>query len=380
MIMPKTKAAKTSTILTKSIPSVSMFFKETWSLYKKVAVPFIFLSLIQIVIAIVVISGLGLGGVLIGLALGPGGSFSFLQNSGQMNADQMTPFISSIAASVGIFSLVVLVAIINLGSAFQASLIILTAKKGKVGVGEALNHGFKYIVPVLIVSAIMSFLVFGGLFLFLIPGIVMGILMSFAAFEVVLEDRKPLAAIKASISMVSQNFWSVVGRILLIWLATMLLYIVLSIVTSIFSEATASLIVMAFNIALTPLSLVSLTVLYQHTKSASVEKPVSMVWMWIVAVIGAMIGLSLMILIAGFAVKNFGVLDSVYPSELKSLTIDISENAFKTVNEHRRANNLMPLVENIELCISPTGDIKDVMNSENMYNHHYSEATTSKFA
>jgi|GEM_PF-2582922 len=309
--MPKVLKARNKIVPTQSLPSVSLFFKETWMLYQKVAVPFILLSLIQLVVFFVVLLGLGVGALLIGLALGLGGSVSKLQNSGFMSIDQMMPLIGGVAATVGIFSVVFLAAINYLSSSFQASLILLTAKyKGKISMGEVLNQGFKRVVPVFVLSVIMFILIFGGLLLFIIPGLVMGILMSFAVFEVVLENRKPLAAIKSSISMVSQNFWSIVGRLVLISFATLGMYLLLGIVQSIFSEAIGGLVNIVFNIALMPLGLVFMTVLYQHTKAASELRPVSMIWMWCISLVGLIIGVSLSILIAQPLSKAFEAIRS----------------------------------------------------------------------
>jgi len=392
--MPKAMVVKDQPLLTKSLPSVSVFFNETWALYKKVAVPFIFLSIIQLIISLLVFLGLALGGLLIGLALGLGGGLSNLQNLGQMSFEQMMPMIAGIAAGVGIFSLVIVIAIINLGSAFQASLILLTARyEGKIGVGKALTEGFKYVVPVLIVSLITLLLVLGGFFLFLIPGILMGILMSFAAFEVVLENRKPLAALKASISMVSQNFWSVVGRMVLIWLASVAVYIVLGIVESILSESVASLLGFIFNIALMPLGLVAMTILYRHTKAASAEKPVSMTWMWITALIGAIIGVSLITLVArsaGDLYKNARLSDSnevqdwseVSGKYLDSVNVnpELAATTFSAINDYRTANNLVPLIENTDLCSFSNWNTNDIEKIQSTGFHFNSEVNGSETA
>ena len=57
-------------------------------------------------------------------------------------------------------------------------------------------------------------LVFGGLGLLIIPGILIAFFFAFVAFEIVVESQSGWNALKRSYFMVKNNFWEILGRLL----------------------------------------------------------------------------------------------------------------------------------------------------------------------
>lgn len=350
------------------LPEISQLFTDTVELFKKTAVSFLLLALIQTVISVAIFVAVGLVAILVGAVTG----LANLGTLANIDAAHMAQIIPGLMAGFGIFLVALFSIFLFLGPAFQASLILLLGKyEGKVEYGKVLKEGFKYIIPVLLASLVLSFLTIGGMFVFFIPGIVIAILASFTVYEIVLSGKKPLVAFNSSVSLVTQHFWGVVGRGLLFGLVNFAIFAVLGVLQEVLrksvGEGSAVLLNMIANIALMPLSMVFNVVLYRQVKAASQEKTTSPTWIWIVGIVGWVL-----LVVLGLTVGR-GVIQALRQAEERA-TSDLSEydwnqmeegsgypemdegqseltlGTFTAINEYRAQNNLEPLLENPLLC------------------------------
>lgn len=158
-------------------------------------------------------------------------------------------------------------------------------RRGKItSVWRVYADGRAYYLRYLWVGILAGFAVFGGALLFLVPGIYLAVIFSFAPFVVIAERAGGRKAFRRSSQLVSGYWWPVVGRVLLMALSvagagaalgvvgifviffcsllqpTVALY--LSDVWSAFMDA-----------AILPPTVILTVLLYHHLKKLHAEKP-----------------------------------------------------------------------------------------------------------
>ena len=96
----------------------------------------------------------------------------------------------------------------------------------QLGFAEALEKGNSIILPLLWVGLLTGFIIGGGFMLFVIPGIIFMVWFFFAQFILVKEDVRGMSAILKSREYVRGEWFNVALRLLLIWVATILVGII----------------------------------------------------------------------------------------------------------------------------------------------------------
>lgn len=89
-----------------------------------------------------------------------------------------------------------------------------------VDIQESYRWGFTRLGPVLVVSLLSGLIIFGGLLLLFIPGLIFAIFLAVAIPALVVEDLHGTAAIGRSWNLVKGNFWHVLGTIIVAGLIT----------------------------------------------------------------------------------------------------------------------------------------------------------------
>lgn len=190
----------------KSLPSISSLFKESWVTFKGSVLNLFILYLISFgVFAVITIVGL-----LITIPLGAFSVFSAIQEN------TLTPAFFTSLGVMGIVILIFIIIFIIVSLALNAAMIMVVANyKSKPSSWAMFKKGFSYVLPLILASIITGFLIYGGFFLFVIPGIVFGIALSFTYYEIVLNKKPVLSAMRRSMGIVFANFWGILGRMLL---------------------------------------------------------------------------------------------------------------------------------------------------------------------
>lgn len=296
-----------------SLPPLSVLFKETWTTFKGSVLNLFILNLVSIGIFI----GIGLLALIISL---PFGIFSIVS---AVSSNKLSPAFFSSLGAVGIIILVAIVVITVVGFAFQAaSFLFIDTYKTKPGFGKTFRKGFSYVLPLFLLGLFSGVLVGGAYFLFIIPGIVLAILFSFAPYEVVLRNQRVLPALRRSIQIVSANFWGIVGRILLWFIIVLVVSIIPHALLS--SKGTAGsfpLLSTVVNVALGWLGICYSIALYKQARAkVPDEKGGRLLWPIIISVIGWIIGV--IVLVSLLSLITFLITQGLKENKTKQKKID----------------------------------------------------------
>lgn len=214
--MDQDQAQTTTVPKSPSLPSVKILLEESWEVFSK--------SLLNIFILeiILIVGGLLILGVAL-LASLPFGAYTFIMNSMEKGFDP-----ASIASLGVIIFIVIIAAIIWLifATVVQIATIMIVAEyKSPPSFKLALKRGLKLVVPLSLSSIITSFIVLGGFFLFIIPGILLSFLLSFSSYEIILNNQKVMNSLRRSMKLVLANFGPIALRIVLIIIFSIILSI-----------------------------------------------------------------------------------------------------------------------------------------------------------
>ncbi|KKP59612.1 MAG: hypothetical protein UR53_C0001G0112 [Candidatus Magasanikbacteria bacterium GW2011_GWC2_34_16] len=174
----------------------------------------------------------------------------------------------------------------NLVFSLWVSLGLMTAiKKWHRGEPEAtfkenLNATIGYLWPAIYTGALVLLIVLCGSLLFIIPGIIFGLWYTFTFYAIIFENKKGVAALKASKELVAGRTTTILGYAIVIGLAFGLISLVLNwilvMITSVFSfsELSTTMVDNAISfivgLLIAPLSLSAMITLYFSAK----ENPV----------------------------------------------------------------------------------------------------------
>lgn len=220
------------------------------------------------------------------MALGLGGSFAVMGSMAEISPAAIGTMI--------VVGALALVAMMVFSSVIGTSMMISVAEaQQKPSVGSLISRGLKLFLPVFFTSLLMFFIIYGGLFLLIIPGIIIAILTGFSIYEVVFTEHRYVAAIKNSVKMVAQNFGELFVRVLVIIGISIGLVIVESILQNMAggesSEAMPliSLVMGVVQMIFGWFIMCYYFLLYTEARKATdFNKSASITWMWVVAVLG----------------------------------------------------------------------------------------------
>ncbi|MBI2600646.1 hypothetical protein HYW42_01720 [Candidatus Daviesbacteria bacterium] len=207
----------------KSLPAIQTLFKDSWKLFAKKLLNlfivniiglagFVFLAIVAAVILL--ISGVGIG------------VFSSAFQSGNFNP-------ATFSGMIPLFSIILILLLIGftvmtIFVVIGSILILDYPDNAKVSFREIFKTSLKFMLPLILIGLLSSLIVLGGVFLFIIPGIVIGFLFSFYYFELILGGKKGLDSIRSSVSLIKSNFWPLALRFFIIWVISILIISVLN--------------------------------------------------------------------------------------------------------------------------------------------------------
>lgn len=123
-----------------------------------------------------------------------------------------------------ILVVVVLCALIVISVWSKSSLLIaIRDSEEKIGIRESFKRSQKYIWHYFVISILLGFLIFGGMTLLLVPGIILGIMTVFSHFVLVNEEEKDINALAKSREYVRGYWWEIFGRIVLLLIVIFIL-------------------------------------------------------------------------------------------------------------------------------------------------------------
>lgn len=273
-----------------NLPSLNQLFSNSWQLFKQKFLSLLILNLI----------GMGTGAaillvlLLLGLVLGAG---TALSQSG------FSP--SLFTGPLVILAVIAIVVMIILGAAIQVATVLILNKtySDKSSTFQTLKNSKSLIWPLIIVSLLIAFFALGGTFLLIIPGIIISFLLYFSTYELILNNHKGLNALRRSFLVISSNFWGFLGRMILIWLLSIIISMALSMLSSDDSAAggLASLVSFIFSIILSWFTSCYYFILYKEASKKVTGEGRKLMPIVITSILGWVLGI-LFLLTAGRAI------------------------------------------------------------------------------
>lgn len=263
--------------LKKGLPSVGDLFNESWNLLKA--------KWLKMLVFFLIVMGISMGFtivlVLIGAIFGMGSVIAGGDTNEILNA--------LAAPGLTLLGLLIIGGFVAISTASQAGMILLIAdEKTDQSAFSYLKKGFPYIIPLLVVGIINFVLMMGGLFVLVIPAIIMMIFLGFSMYVAVLENKKAMEAIGMSASMVAQNFWAILGRMALYFGLSILVQVIIGqIGESDVLGPLAVLLILPLSVGVSWFGIAYVYTLYKQVRAGFDEsKKASITWMWVVALIG----------------------------------------------------------------------------------------------
>jgi len=268
-------------------PSIKVLISETFEVFKKSFLKLFVVNVLNFITFAIV--GL-LGAILLGLGLG-------------LNIFKDFSFISALSTSwIIVFGgFVVLISLLLL-TIYQISVYLIVSKKKEYSLVKIIKNSFSLIIPFFFVQLLVSFFSIGGAFLFFFPFWILVFFLMFAKFETVLGDKRGLNAVKSSVQIITQNFWEILGRKLLYLVfhfsIMFIAFFPLNLINRTFKDSVGLLMGLMLpvyflnffiGIILSWVSLSFSFVLYKQAKKRKKEKKITIIWMWIIAVMGWLI-------------------------------------------------------------------------------------------
>jgi hypothetical protein len=98
----------------------------------------------------------------------------------------------------------------------QISLYSMILQGVKIDLKKCIYDSLRYLLNLMLASLIYLSFTFLGLLVFIIPGIIIGVRLSFYGFFIVLDDLKPLDALKKSAQVTKEYTWLMAGSLFII--------------------------------------------------------------------------------------------------------------------------------------------------------------------
>lgn len=270
----KNNASKEKNI---NLTSIQELIQDAWELFQKTAV--IYIKLLGVAIAFLLLGALI--GVMIILPL----SFTAFSSPHFNNFNQLAPFPSVLLVLLIIWSILYIVSFIVIGLVFPVVSIFVFDGEYNLSIFDLIKKSKKFLLPYFLTSLLSALLIFGGLFIFVVPGIVIAIFFAFVGYEVVLEGQSGRAALKRSYFLVKCNFWEVILRAVTLQIGLVIISTVLTQLAG--SNWLLNLVKFLFSIFSVWYSRAYFYLLYKQLRAKStLPSNISIQWIWIVSGIG----------------------------------------------------------------------------------------------
>lgn len=277
-----------------ALPALGSLFSESWITFKKSVLNLFIVNLIGVAIYI----ALFFAAFIISL---PFGVFSIFN---AVTTKTLSIATLSSLSIIGIIFLISCIVALLVGYALQAaSILIVGHSKTKQDVGSVIKKGFSHVLGLFLAGVLTGFIITGGYFLFIIPGIFFTVIFSFTFYEIVLNGKGVLSAMRRSSKIVLSNFWGILGRIVLLYVVlfgiTLIPQLFLITGTNQGLSSTFQLITFVINVCVGWYAICYLITLYKHASQGyEQDKGNKLLWSVLVGIVGWIIGIILLICIA----------------------------------------------------------------------------------
>jgi hypothetical protein len=123
---------------------------------------------------------------------------------------------SEFSNNVGFILLMATFIIYPLSTGAQISLYAMIIRGTRLDLKACLYNSRKYLFNLVIGSLIYIFFTFLGLLAFIVPGIIIAVRLSFYCFFIVLDDLKPVDALKKSAQVTKEYTWQIANPLIIV--------------------------------------------------------------------------------------------------------------------------------------------------------------------
>ncbi len=278
---------KEASPVTSEFVSIKDHLKSSWKMTKG--------SLNNLILMWLVMIGVTVGLGIIVFTLG----FSTIMAAGGLGTmsnpvEFLKLILSPAGTMLGLIFIVAVIAYSIFSAGINAAVIIaLNRYQEKPTFKEVFNQGMKLALPVYLLGLVIGLMTLGGFVLFVVPGLIMAIFLSFALFERILHSTNLTDSLRGSYTMVNDNFGFIFTR----WLVVVGFYLVFfGFVPEFFgaiSEPLKNLYNMVTGLAgvLVNWMVMAFFILLYHQirQKTNIKNLANITWMWLVAGIGWML-------------------------------------------------------------------------------------------
>ncbi len=232
---------------------------------------------------------------------------------------------SGIGIGMGIMAVILVPLLTVLMTALGAATIMLIADTDpNISSFGIFKKSLKKVWPLLLASLLGGLIIVGGFVLFVIPGILFSILLSFSAYFVVMDNISPIEAMRKSVYIVSKNFGAIFIRLVVLFVIGFVGGLIINMLTGQDGSILGSILSLVFNLLFGWYSISYILSLFQESKKVGGDGRGKLMWMSIVAVIG-------WFLIAGGgylifqSASNNPALNTVPPLEFDNTLLDLED-------------------------------------------------------
>lgn len=282
---------------TSSLPSVGVLFSKAWDIFKltwhkqlALNIATSFLIILLTIVAILVF-------VVLNLPQIPRIADLTHTGLGGLSAIPQSLWLE-VYAIVAIWGFVTW--LVSTAFAIATLLVVDSAYKSEdLSLKTAFGTGLKKALPLFLMYFVLFFLVFGGYWLLILPGIIMGVYFSYSVYALAVENKGVVASMRESVRIIGAHFWAFLGRVLLLVLAIYGIEIALAIVgnnlkSTGLPEGVFSIVSVVFQTASNFYAVAYIISLYHFMKDASVDAKPGRIRMFVlVSVVGWVFGVLL---------------------------------------------------------------------------------------
>lgn len=234
------------------LPPIKSLFKESWALFKSRFTKSILIQLLGIVPIVLLI--------LLGI----------LTFAGFANSDAFkNPIVIVTLVIIGIIALV----LFGLFSVWiqAAQIMIFAEPQANLTIKRAMRDTKSKVLSLWWVMFLSGFVVIGGFLLFIIPGIIISVMISFAAYALLIDNKRGMDALMTSREYVRGYWWAVFGRALLGGIVVYSGSIVIAIATSGINEYVSVVLQNIYSFVIGSFLIAYIFTVYKHLKSIKGE-------------------------------------------------------------------------------------------------------------
>jgi hypothetical protein len=123
---------------------------------------------------------------------------------------------SEFSNTVGLILLMATLIIYPLSTGAQISLYAMIIRGTQIDLKKCVSRSRKHLFNLMVGSLIYIFLTFLGLLLFIVPGIIIAVRLSFYCFFIVLDDLRPVDALKKSAQVTKEYSWRLANSVIIV--------------------------------------------------------------------------------------------------------------------------------------------------------------------